>query len=256
MIQVNLPYGQFRTEGIEGLNSYIEDVISQNKKSFIPNHNVNSLSLVTKLPRLKNIFDEAEIVAIDGMPVIWMGKALGNTLTTEHRATFLDWMPALWSMASVHKWKVFIIGGSENISTLALHKLSKDYPEISFTGHHGYFNKENEENTKVLELISQLKPHILLVGFGMPQQEFWISENQDDIKSNIILPCGGYLDYLVNDKLVPPRWMGRVGLEWLYRFFKNPRRLFKRYFIEPWPLAISFVYKYLQYKIKRKKNNK
>jgi N-acetylglucosaminyldiphosphoundecaprenol N-acetyl-beta-D-mannosaminyltransferase len=252
MIQVNLPFCNFKTDSIEGLNNYIFNIIEQNKKVFIPNHNVNSISLLAKSDTLKKIFENEDVIAIDGMPVIWMAKAFDNKIEKSDRATFLDWMPKLWDVADKNNWKVFILGSDEITLETALLNLNSQYKNVSFTGHHGYFQKDNAENDAVLELINKEQPQVLLVGFGMPLQEFWISKNFSRLNTNVILPSGGYLDYLVNDKLIPPRWMGRMGIEWLYRFSKNPKRLFKRYFIEPWPLAISFIYNYCRYKMSGK----
>jgi len=68
---------------------------------------------------------------------------------------------------------------------------------------------------------------------GMPRQEYWISNNFSDLTANIILPSGAAIDYIAGVVPTPPRWSGKIGLEWLFRFVVEPKRLAYRYLIEP-----------------------
>jgi N-acetylglucosaminyldiphosphoundecaprenol N-acetyl-beta-D-mannosaminyltransferase len=69
---------------------------------------------------------------------------------------------------------------------------------------------------------------------GMPKQEHWILKNSGALQFNTICTVGACMDYVVGAKKLPPRWLGPIGLEWAYRLFTEPRRLFRRYLIEPW----------------------
>ena len=71
---------------------------------------------------------------------------------------------------------------------------------------------------------------------GMPRQERWIAENLDRLPDCVILSVGAAFDYEAGVQSAAPRWMGRAGLEWLYRLLHDPQRLFRRYCIEPWSL--------------------
>jgi N-acetylglucosaminyldiphosphoundecaprenol N-acetyl-beta-D-mannosaminyltransferase len=90
--------------------------------------------------------------------------------------------------------------------------------------------------------INTYKPHILLVGMGMPRQEHWIIDAFDRLDVNVVLSCGACLDYIAGVLPVAPRWMGRTGLEWLHRLASEPSRLWKRYLIEPWPILGRLCY--------------
>jgi N-acetylglucosaminyldiphosphoundecaprenol N-acetyl-beta-D-mannosaminyltransferase len=68
----------------------------------------------------------------------------------------------------------------------------------------------------------------------MPRQEHWILDNLEQIQTNTILTSGACIDYVAGAVPTPPRWMGKLGLEWLYRLFSEPGRLWKRYLLEPW----------------------
>ena len=107
-------------------------------------------------------------------------------------------------------------------------------PGLQLQTHHGYFT--DQENTRVLGEIAQYDPQVLLVGMGMPRQENWVLGNLSGIRSPAILTIGACFDYIVGEIPTPPRWMGRAGLEWLYRLASEPTRLWRRYLVEPWSL--------------------
>ncbi len=75
----------------------------------------------------------------------------------------------------------------------------------------------------------------------MPRQEAWVAAHLDAIEAPVILTCGACMDYVAGVVPTPPRWAGRVGLEWLFRLLAEPRRLARRYLVEPWSVARLFV---------------
>ncbi len=98
------------------------------------------------------------------------------------------------------------------------------------------------ENGRVLERINRDKPQLLFLGMGMPLQEEWILNNRHAVECNVIFQAGACFDYLAGAVYAPPRWTGRIGLEWLFRLCTSPRRVYKRYLWEPWfilPLCIA-----------------
>ena len=100
----------------------------------------------------------------------------------------------------------------------------------------GYFDATPGSlgNTAVLAAIKDFAPHVLFVGMGMPRQELWIADNLASLPLVPILPVGAAFDYEAGVQKAAPRWMGRLGVEWLFRLFADPKRLFARYCIEPW----------------------
>ena len=87
-----------------------------------------------------------------------------------------------------------------------------------------------------------------MVGMGMPRQELWIHDNFDHLSTTVILPAGAAIDYIAGVVPTPPRWMGKVGLEWTFRLAAEPKRLRHRYLLEPWSvlglLALDFIHKF------------
>ena len=121
----------------------------------------------------------------------------------------------------------------------AAERLKERYPQLVIQTRHGYFSPE--ENDAVLEEIADFQPNVLMVGMGMPRQEHWVLDNLERIQANAILTAGACFDYIAGAIPTPPRWMGRMGLEWLYRLLTEPRRLWRRYLVEPWFLLPYFV---------------
>jgi N-acetylglucosaminyldiphosphoundecaprenol N-acetyl-beta-D-mannosaminyltransferase len=93
----------------------------------------------------------------------------------------------------------------------------------------------------VLELIRQHNPDVLIVGMGMPRQERWLLANHDKLAAPVLLTSGAAIDYVAGEIPTPPRWLGPLGLEWLYRLASEPRRLWRRYLLEPWFAVALFV---------------
>ena len=86
---------------------------------------------------------------------------------------------------------------------------------------------------------------------GMPRQEHWIFENSADVGAGAICNVGGLMDYIAGETPTPPRWMGRFGLEWLFRLASNPKRLWRRYLIEPWFVLKLFFAELLRRTVSR-----
>lgn len=224
------------------LNQYIKKIIEDNKREVIANHNLHSLYLLNDDASLQEFWNKACLTHIDGMSLIWWGKLLGYDVEKKHRVTYLDWIHPLLKVANENEWKLFYLGSKPGVANLASKKLSNIYSNILFDVHHGYFNAEpgSDENSYILDQINSFQPNILMVGMGMPRQEKWILENLDDLNANVILNCGACFDYIAGEQRVPPRKIGRLGLEWLYRFLFDPVRLFNRYFVEPFKLLPVF----------------
>ena len=81
--------------------------------------------------------------------------------------------------------------------------------------------------------IAAWRPDVLFVGMGMPREEQWIARHYRHLPPCVVFPVGAAFDYEAGAVPTPPRWTGRLSVEWLYRFATEPRRLFTRFFVEP-----------------------
>ena len=122
-------------------------------------------------------------------------------------------------------------------------KLEEKYPYLNIVGtKSGYFDWASDSPGIVNE-INDSKANILLVAFGVPLQEKWIDENINKLNSQVIMGVGGLFDFYSGQMKRAPKWMREVGMEWLFRLIKEPKRMWKRYIIGN-PLFIYRVYKW------------
>lgn len=219
-------------------NRIIRRAIEERRREIIGNHNLHSVYLFRRDTRFQQFFTLAHWVFIDGMPIIWLGRCCGLPLRRTNRMTSIDWLPALLAEAADRGWRVFALGSTPEVGRRAIEVFKQRFPELQMRTHHGFFDmaKGSQESKAVLDAIRAFQPHILLVCMGMPRQEYWIHDNWDRLHANAVLPMGAALDYWAGVIPTPPRWMGRVGLEWLYRLLSEPKRLWRRYLVEPWAL--------------------
>ncbi|BFH76249.1 WecB/TagA/CpsF family glycosyltransferase [Thermus thermophilus] len=235
--------------GIDELHRAIGRAVAEGKRIVIANHNLHSVYLFHKDPKMRAFFARADLIHIDGMPLVYWGRLMGKPIDIEHRVTYVDWVRPLMAEAVRHGWRVYYLGGKPGVAERAASQLRAEFPGLFLQTHHGYFDMAGEENEEVLRRINAYRPHVLMVGMGMPRQEHWVLDNLERLETNAVLTAGACFDYVAEAIPTPPRWMGRVGLEWLYRLFSEPKRLWRRYLVEPWylvPYAVEDLRRRLQ----------
>jgi len=214
------------------LLSAIESTVdSSADNGIIGNHNLHSLYLLHRDDEMKQFYDVNRYTHIDGMSMILLARMLGVPLRRDHRTTYLDWFEDFLALAERKKWRLYFLGGREEMIASIPERLLTRYPNLLLRSHHGF--DAFSPNTSVFGEIEEFAPHAVLVGMGMPLQERWILEARNRIRTHLFLPCGAAMEYLMNFQKAPPRWIGRIGLEWLYRFISRPKALYRRYLLEP-----------------------
>lgn len=215
---------------IAELHHYLLQVIQKGQKAAILNVNVHALNLAYSHEWLKSYFNQAEIVFCDGAGVMLAARWLGHHIP--ERITYADWMWQLAQWAELHQLSLYFLGGKPNIAEKAAQKIHQQFPKLLIAGtHHGYFQKHGQENEAIIQQINQIRPHILVLGLGMPTQEQWLLHNWHKLQVNVALTGGAVFDYLSGELVRAPRWMTQNGLEWLGRLIIEPSRLWKRYIL-------------------------
>lgn len=218
---------------------FISGAVAAGRKAIIGNQNFHSLYLSRRNASLATFFDAADLIEIDSTPLLFWANLLGLRLTREHRSTYLDWRDEFWRRASRSGWRVFCLGATQAVNDVAVARLAARWPGAVIAGHHGYFDQRRGgvENAEIVARINAFRPDVLLVGMGMPLQETWIVENYAALASGVALSVGAAFDYEAGEQSPAPRIYGELGLEWLYRLVREPRRLSGRYLVEPWFLV-------------------
>lgn len=215
---------------LEQLHGLIYEAILSNKKKTILNINARLVELAhTSEKWLIDYVKKTDHVFCDGASIQFAAKVTKQPIP--QKITYNVWLWQLATFCSNNNFSIFLLGGSQNVSELAIKRLQNFSPGLKVSGHHGFFNKtpNNNENRQVLSEINAYKPNILLVCFGMPMQEFWLLENRELLSCNIFLTGGGALDYISGKVRTTPPIFSKLYLEWFYRLCQNPTRLWRRY---------------------------
>ena len=211
----------------------IEDMIASEKKSYIVAINVDVVMKIENDSYLKEITDHADMVLVDGKPLEWIAK--WHNRPNKAKISGSDLVPILCGKAAEKGYSIFIIGGKEGIAEKAKQNLERDLPGIKIVGTYAPpfgFEKDERELKKINEMISNVHPDILIACFGCPKQEKWIYENYQKYDAKVSVCAGATVDFLAGNVNRAPKWMSDHGLEWFYRFLQEPKRMFKRYFID------------------------
>lgn len=223
------------------LGDYLEltaSSIRANQACTVFYHNLHSLYSYFTSATLKRDYAD-KTVLVDGMPVIWLMQLLKIPVNRNHRVTYVDFIMPLMELARDNGWKVYHVGQRSSVQQRALDVIRKQVPGIRITGHDGYFDQTafSAASLEVIEDMNNTGSDIVLVGFGAPRQEAWVHAHRELINASAVFTCGACMEYVAGAVRTPPRWMGKLGLEWSYRLLENPRRFGTRYLIEPIFLA-------------------
>lgn len=213
--------------------SGIEQMIIEGKKSYVVAINVDVVIKIENDSYLKAITDNADMVLVDGKPLVWIAK--WHKYPVKAKISGSDLVPKLCEVAAEKGYSVYIIGGKDGIAEQAKNRLEEKLPEINIVGTYAPplgFEKNGEELSKINGMISSVKPDILIACFGCPKQEKWIYENYLKYNAKVSVCAGATVDFLAGNVNRAPKWMSEHGLEWFYRFLQEPKRLFKRYFVD------------------------
>ena len=163
----------------------------------------------------------AKLVLADGVGDLCAARILGTPLPG--RVAGADLVPRLLARLAERGGSVFLYGARPGVAERAGESLQSACPGLRIAGtENGYISDE----TALLEALEREKPDLLLLGLGAPRQELWMAENRQKINA-VMIGVGGLLDVFAGDIPRAPEAWQRLGLEWLYRLLREPRR-FKR----------------------------
>jgi N-acetylglucosaminyldiphosphoundecaprenol N-acetyl-beta-D-mannosaminyltransferase len=229
------PVDPYRVDEIATL---FQNLVQSGKKCILANLNLHGLYWSFKSPAMQSLLlDKESVVIIDGMPILWMCNFFGAKLSSNYRAASIDLVPTLMRICVEKNLRVFMIGSNEVGAAENAAAFKKLVPGLNIISHHGYFDSKDttagSASAKLIANINSNQTDLLLVGLGMPLQEDWLVKVKDDLHVKLIMPVGGFADYFAGRTKMPPRILGRMGLEWVFRLIEQPRRLGFRYLIEP-----------------------
>ena len=220
----------------------IDTLVKSKQNHHIAFINAHCLNIACKNSEYKQILNGCSAVFADGIGAKIGAKMLGYKV--EENVNGTDMFPLL----AQKPYRIYLFGGAPGVAAKALEKAKAIEGNAAFIGCADGFFKEKSEDEVFAEL-KELKPDIVLAALGVPKQEMWIHKHLQDFPGCVAIGVGGLLDFVSERIPRAPLWMRKCNIEWCYRLYNEPIRLFKRYIIGN-PLFIARVFKY---KLWRKK---
>jgi N-acetylglucosaminyldiphosphoundecaprenol N-acetyl-beta-D-mannosaminyltransferase len=192
--------------------------------------NVDKLVKASRDPALRRIINACALVNVDGMPLVWASRLLGTPL--KERVAGIDLFDALMTRAAQSGWRVFLLGAQEAVVAGVAAHYEKKLPGLTICGwRNGYWQGQAEED-QVAQQVRASRADLLFVAISSPQKEQFLDRHQGEMQVPFAMGVGGSFDVVTGKISRAPRWMQLAGLEWFYRFLQEPRRMFRRYFLE------------------------
>ncbi len=210
----------------------IDYLVQENRSAYVVTPNVDHIVQLESSSELQEVYANADLILTDGKPLIWIAKFYGTPI--KEKISGSDLFPKLCERASEKKYTMFFLGAAEGIAAKAAENLKSKYPGLQVVGIYSPpfgFEKDKAEMSKIIDMIKKAQPKILIVGLGCPKQEIFIHKYSKEMEVPVSLGLGASLDFEAGNVKRSPKWMSHNGLEWLYRFIKEPKRMFKRYFV-------------------------
>lgn len=183
-------------------------------------------------PALQSILNGSELWAPDGIVPVWIARLRGYR--NVRRATGAEIMAEFFRRAGDKGYSSYFYGGTESTLAALRQKLARDYPNHRIAGAWSppFRPLTPEEDRDAVERINAARPDVLWVGLGLPKQEMWIHQRLERLRVPVAIGVGAAFAFAAGTVERCPDWIGRLGFEWLYRFLREPKKLWRRDLID------------------------
>ena len=211
----------------------IDDLINNGKFNYLVTPNVDHIVKLDKDDEFLKVYNNADLIVTDGMPIIWYSKIIKRPI--KEKISGSDLFPKICELSAQKGYKIFLLGASEGVADIAKKKLQDKYKGLNIVGvyspKYGFEDDEIELN-KIINIVKKSNTDILAVGLGAPKQEKFIFKYKDILQVPLSLAIGATIDFEAGNVKRAPKWMQNSGLEWFYRLIKEPKRMYKRYILD------------------------
>ncbi|XPF95059.1 WecB/TagA/CpsF family glycosyltransferase [Colwellia sp. RE-S-Sl-9] len=208
----------------------VEMLSKKEQGAYVCVSNVHMCIEVLDSEDFSNVVNSADLVIPDGKPLSWAQKLLGHKEAEQVRGQ--DIMNALCAQSGKKSLNIGFYGGSSDaLLNVVKAKLLESYPDINITyAFSPPFRPLTEtEDADVVTAINNANVNVLFVGIGCPKQERWMAEHKESLNC-VMLGVGAAYDFIAGEKKHAPRWIQKIGMEWMFRLLSEPKRLWRRYF--------------------------
>lgn len=223
----------------------LEVLVAEGHGGYVVTPNVDHVVQAEDSEELRAAYDDASLSLVDGQPLIWLSKMLGEPFPEKISGS--DFVPLVVDRAAERGWRLFFLGAAEGVGARAAEVLRDRYPGIDIVVHSPSFGFEQDpdETAHVLGMIRNADPQVLVLALGCPKQELLMHRWRDQLGATIAIGSGATLDFIAGNVSRSPTWMSDAGLEWLYRLAREPRRLAHRYLVRD-PQIVKIAWRMLR----------
>ncbi|MDQ4146063.1 MAG: WecB/TagA/CpsF family glycosyltransferase [Actinomycetota bacterium] len=208
--------------------SEAERLYEQEAPAWIAVENVHGVNLACADDEHQKLLNRADLLLNDGKGVMLAARLKGSRFREDLNGNHFGFL--LLRRAARRGWPVFFLGAGPGVAARAAEKLMDDIPGLKVTGvRDGYFKPEDLPEIK--DQIAASGGGLLLVGMGNPLQERWLDEHMASTGARLGLTVGAFFDFQAGELPRAPRWMNKLGLEWVHRLMTEPKRMWRRYLI-------------------------
>jgi N-acetylglucosaminyldiphosphoundecaprenol N-acetyl-beta-D-mannosaminyltransferase len=210
----------------------IEALIAKRKGAVIFTPNVQRVVAAHQDAQIRDIYRQADLLLPDGMPLYWASRLLKRRL--KERVAGSDLIFTFSERAAQKGYRVFLLGAAPGVAARAAEKLKTDYPGLKVAGTYSPpigFENDDREIARIEDLLRDSKPDLLFLALGLPKEERFLWKHKDRIRVPVAIGVGASIDFAAGEARRAPRWVQRIGFEWLFRLFQDPGRLWKRYLV-------------------------
>lgn len=211
----------------------VDKMVQSSDNDYIVTPNSDIIVKMQDDPELKDICEAASLILTDGQILVMLSKLTGEPI--KERVCMTDFIWVVLDLCVEKGYSIFFLGGKEDVLNHAVNNIISKYPTLNVAGYYSPpFGFENDptELEECNRIIRKSNADILIVFLGCPKQEKFIYYNREKYDIPLSITMGGCVDFLAGSVSRAPLWMQKWGLEWFYRFLQEPRRMFKRYFID------------------------
>ena len=206
----------------------VERLYERDEPAMVAHANVHTVNLASEDRGYRDILRTADIVLNDGKGVMLAARLLGKRFPDDLNGNFFS--PLVLQRAATRGWKVYFLGAQPGVADQAATVLREKIPGLEIVGvRDGHFSVEEEE--AIVADIRTSGAGVVMVGMGNPLQERWLHRRLRDTGAPLGVGVGAFFDFQTGHIRRAPMWMQRLGIEWVHRLVKEPRRMWKRYLV-------------------------
>jgi len=216
----------------DGALDAIAGLVVAGRGGYVLTPNVDHVVLAEHSPELRAAYADAALSLVDGMPLVWLSALVGARFP--EKVSGSDLARPLLTRAASAGWRVYFFGAAPGVGARAAEKLRAQLPALQVVGIDAPplgFEQDPVAVDAALQRLRACRPDLVLFALGCPLQEALMHRWAQALAPAVSIGVGGTLDFIAGEQKRAPAWMSRWGLEWVYRLWRDPRRMAQRYLV-------------------------